>query len=583
MKVSKRQKEILYNIFEYDGITVEKLAKILKISPKTISKEITKLNIFFENYETEISLKDKKGLRIESIYPQADLLSIISENQQLSTTDEIKLFLLLKDKTSVSEIEDLFLISRPTVNKVVNSIKDDYLIYRKDGKLKSDLAEDLKISYSLNIVLNYIDTLNYRVTFKSLIEHLGLIWRDEWYTLDILSYVNDSEAFEYTDQSLVKFYIAKNLMLYFNNDTYDVQSILKIKDEIKLDFSDEKVALILEICKEKLKNFLSIQDSDLYLLTNHLVNISKKEHAYKQNEIYVYLKYLEDFKKRYPLTIHIAQTILEDLDDKLNIYLDDYEKYFIALHIQVLFDNNKNIDSKKVLIVCEYGIGLSNFLKARLEQKVKLDMEIKSSSVTRFIRDEEKYKDYHLIVTTVLNLKSKYNTVIHVSPFLIDSEILKVQKHLERIESFITFKNVFKPENLIFTNTIKSKEEAYICIHEKIQDKVYENYMESLINRDKGYQIPLNKMIFPHGNSEYVKESTILIFVLENEIDWNGKAVSIIIFNCLNQTFVDKNTQFIKYFYRMLVNDKNILKILDYNNKEKAYTSLINEIKESND
>lgn len=567
MVVTNRQQVIFLEILNNDFISIKNLSLNLKITDKTIAKEIDRLNDFFSSFDTFINVSYKSGISIESIYSNSELYDIIKSNQKLSLEDEFLLIVLFsKSPLTSSSLANKIYTSRQTIESLFKENGDEFLIKKsKDGLFFE--GDDLKrIVFIIRVLSFYVDISNYKSTFKGILRNINVEIPSEHFKFDISDIIDVREISVYKDRSIKDFYLALVLSSYFKVSN-DFSFLLEKREVLSLGDSDE-FKKIYDVCSLKLNNIIDMNDDELFPLVNHIDTIIKNVSKYNQTDTYIYLKQLKKFTAKYRLSVMLAEDILSAIKKEFDSDVEFVELYFVAIHIQALFEKRKRYSKKRVLLICEYGLGISNFLIAKLENEISLNVEYESISLNEYNFNKKAYADYDLIITTVINLKDDKD-IIYVSTILSDNEILKIEEKILEEENNSVLSKVLPSSNVIFDASYSSFDELYSYLKDKLNGKVDEAYFDSLLNRTDSLDVS-SGIAFLHGDPSLVKENVSFIIVNNSDILVNGKNLRYFVVNVWNELFIKENINFVKWYYRKLSDKELIDKYIKENYVEKG-------------
>ena len=171
---------------------------------------------------------------------------------------------------------------------------------------------------------------------------------------------------------------------------------------------------------------------------------------------------------------------------------------------------------------------MSGLLVNRLEKIIPSRVTINTASVGEL--DYFKLTDFDLVVSTVDSLVGE--NVINVSDFLNDRDVKRILDRLSIIEnekrkpSDIShhLEAVLKPEYIVIGANFENREELLSQTVDRLSKDGYatKEYLKSILLREtKGNTDFLNGVAIPHGASDYVKRSIVVIITNTKKIHWN--------------------------------------------------------------
>lgn len=489
--LNERQKMIIKIIVDSNNeyIPVNKIATLLNISEKTVYRELERIE---ELNEFKIEKVKGKGIKIteinknlKSFYeigniiiekfsvkqrrydiyynllidsPRNTTLNLLSEKYfvgQASIVNDIKyiqenlLFkeLILKKDKNGTRIEG-------TENNIRKAIS--YLIekYKIENEVKTETSSRIdSITYN-ELVLKFgeINLQKVEMIIKQAEEKLFYRLGDVYYVnlcIHILIMLKRCESFErkydvpkieIKDKYLYS--IAINIVEFLKrefciniqeNEVYNIYQYLCSSGIAKLDknfnkkikFDGEEYFIeFLEKIKEKLN--IDIEEMEnLYLMFR--IHIKALLNRIRFN-IEISNSLLEEIKGNFGCLYMEIKKILKTLSKEniLNKISDD-EIGYIVMYYQVVLENKK--EERKVLIVCSSGIGISQLLKNRIENKIKSIIVV--DTLPNIEIEKKELNGIDLIISTVKLNEEKINKpVVYVTALLTDEDIKKINQRL---------------------------------------------------------------------------------------------------------------------------------------------------------
>lgn len=489
--LNERQKMIIKIIVDSNNeyIPVNKIATLLNISEKTVYRELERIE---ELNEFKIEKVKGKGIKIteinknlKSFYeigniiiekfsvkqrrydiyynllidsPRNTTLNLLSEKYfvgQASIVNDIKyiqenlLFkeLILKKDKNGTRIEG-------TENNIRKAIS--YLIekYKIENEVKTETSSRIdSITYN-ELVLKFgeINLQKVEMIIKQAEEKLFYRLGDVYYVnlcIHILIMLKRCESFdrkydvpkiEIKDKYLYS--IAINIVEFLKrefciniqeNEIYNIYQYLCSSGIAKLDknfnkkikFDGEEYFIeFLEKIKEKLN--IDIEEMEnLYLMFR--IHIKALLNRIRFN-IEISNSLLEEIKGNFGCLYMEIKKVLKTLSKEniLNKISDD-EIGYIVMYYQVVLENKK--EERKVLIVCSSGIGISQLLKNRIENKIKSIIVV--DTLPNIEIEKKELNGIDLIISTVKLNEEKINKpVVYVTALLTDEDIKKINQRL---------------------------------------------------------------------------------------------------------------------------------------------------------
>lgn len=403
MRLTKREILIMQILFQ-GQTSLDEMCKRLKISEKTLRNEIKKINSSVSSYETMISIR--QGIaKFESVYSIVHWRNILKLNLAISDEDYVFLKLAFKNEwISMADFASEIYISKAKLEKLIyyspllkNSVKG---IRNLGIRLKLEHFE--KINSIINVLLPYIDDLNYLVTSRVLINQV----------------IDNTITIERYKQLIVKF----NQFIDSAGLISDVECkvvflliLLKeaglavdAKDYLKLSFIP--IPNEDEMFKEKVK--LVLAHNNLYAYDDLLIDeLQKYIYETQSHQYFPQLPKVvgEQIVTDYKLGYKLAEDILNLIDDSHVVVRGEQTKYYITLYIQTIINQCRARQEITILVISSYGEPFFNYIEVWLMTEINPNIKTEKCSILQFWQQEVEYQcklsDYDLVITTVSNLE----------------------------------------------------------------------------------------------------------------------------------------------------------------------------------
>jgi len=208
---------------------------------------------------------------------------------------------------------------------------------------------------------------------------------------------------------------------------------------------------------------------------------------------------------------------------------------------------------------------MSELLVNRLENIIPFKVNIKTSSVGELAYFN--LDDYDLVISTVNSLKRE--KILKVSTFLNEKDVNRIinrlswdsKRTLKTQNASETLLEYLNPEYILINSEFKDKDALIKSITNQLLNDHYiqKDYIENLINREKLGNTDLpNGVAIPHGNSEFVNKSMVVIIKNKNRIKWNESFIDKIFIPLISPKDISHVKKIIKEIYNLIEN-KDIL------------------------
>lgn len=369
------------------------------------------------------------------------------------------------------------------------------------------------------------------------------IYLSQSYINPIILDINKKLAIEHKIQLSKKdcAYITENSI--FNKYMYD-----------DLDYKINKIVdeALSKICKTS-SNIYSFDDEFIKAINFHLkILIHRMELNDKIKNPLV-----NEIKRKFILEMNDAMIIKDMIYEHFNIQIDEDEVSYLAIYLMSSKISSK--DKKNVIIICNFGIGVSQIVKMKIEQQYKNLNIIGVYPLSNLDLAISKNPDY-IISTVNIDVDTKGIPVVDGTKVIYSNEPLVFAER--------SIKDILN-KNLFFDIDVASKEEFFnvsqkliLKNNSEMTDKkldVVENYDYS-VSTDIG-----NLVAIPHAVLEGDFKSFVAIFRLKNQIIWNKenvKFVFLIVINKKEKFYIDE----LKYLYNYILDPSNLSFMINASN-----------------
>ncbi|MDP4121160.1 MAG: PTS sugar transporter subunit IIA [Bacillota bacterium] len=335
--------------------------------------------------------------------------------------------------------------------------------------------------------------------------------------------------------------LEKRYNVKFPNSERDYIKFVLAISEIQ-EFKDNKSKSFyqssnIELCKFTVK-FIN--------LISEMLNVKFKEDNFLVEQAFLQLKtmierlkyhvvfknpLLKQIKSKYPNTMAIAWAAGNLFDNELELDINEHEVGYLALHIGGAMERRTSF--LKACIVCDYGIGISQLLKEKIERTIT-DLEITDVLSNRDIRRIKNASCDFIISSLPLEGLRIEKDVIVVEHLLLPFDIDNIENEMKRIrkdklrtkakKNDIESKNQLFNKDLIFVNLdIDNKEELlkFICRQMENMGYVTKGFKKSVLERETNTSTEVGQGIaLPHGRPKYVNRSIAAVATLNKPIIW---------------------------------------------------------------
>ncbi len=550
MHLTTRESNILLSLLD-QASSIDHLSCELKVSRKTILSDIKNINLKLQSFDSEI-LNDSGNLSFISIYTSVHWRNMVRMNMTIEESDLIVLKLAFKDDyISIGEFADELYMSKSKLEKMIatSKILNEYLTKKRNLGIKLELSEKQKLNLTISLLLPYVDDLNYLVISRLLVQQISECKITISEFKQDIEYFNQtvSQIAQVTDNEckiLILLILISRHLLKLDYDDIEVYILDYINNENK----EEKISLIVE---KELRDVLhqnnieQIPDHILTALSSHIDNAIRNPFSSNIDE-----SMQMRLKTEYSYAYNIAHEIVNRLCKVLKVEINQVEVYYITMYIQSIINNTSPSQDLKVLIVCQYGLSVSNYIQVWLEQNLNIPCNYQISSVLNYWQLGVEVSNFDVVITTVDNLEIENTKVISLNTIPLEKELIELKNKLIRISFQKQIESFFSCQTLKLVD-INNVNELYPYIESDLAHSS-RAFIKAMIKRtDKGLS-NINGVIIMHSDGSLLTENRLLIYKLKTPIVYNGEEVKMIFVFAFTSEFIEMFNHVIKQIYRVI-------------------------------
>lgn len=574
-KLDQELLQILINEKSY--LSSYDLSKRLACSKRTIYNSLDRIKEYLDN--------NKITYKLDKIYGKGIFLEVNTSDIKIANIDfDIITDILSKKNLTLRDLMENYYLSYNKLSNMLEEINADMALYniRIETKQNSGIEligkeKDINL-YKRDLLLEiedknfYLEKFYDKTSINTYQRHVNLIIRELKFDKKIneillihLIYLGNLENFN--DDSLKQ----NQKSFYF--------SYAKKTEEICKDLNLEKEKLVNYFIKVyeriNLKDYLLIRDSAktkaielIAALKKHFEKIGDPIFDIDEQKITSLKKHLEEsfirlsndekinnplyesIKKNYPYYYNEVIYITDKFNQQNQIKIPKEEVAYIVIYIITI---EKTIDKKlKGVIVCNYGVGISWYIQAILEENIKWIKFNKPINISQFYN--ENYDDY--IVFSTLDLVDR--DYIKIPETLSEIDFEKITNQINKAD----YINLFDEKLFFIEDNLPSKKSVINFLADKLESLSYttKDYKQSILYRELIATTEIgNGIVLLHGDPAFIKKSSISFLRLKKEIFWQEENVDIVILLAVKPSEYEKYN--IKDFFSKLHDiNKNLLK-----------------------
>lgn len=646
-----RHKDLIKTMLNEDEYkSMSYYSGILSISPRTLYSDINVINCFIKEFQVLVDRKPGLGIKmVGNVEKKIELLHSLSCNDQSETVFstkerqlEIARLLLVEEKTiSYEKLSCQFLVSKTSIAKdmeVINSFLDDETVSIESGKKGTNITgTEIQKQYSLkrfmNLLLEEKKCLGEKDFFKLAPEVLKEVFPAEIieiafktvaqieatlnvslsdyylkslvitliafiYRLSKGNHVYFEKNFVFEQiKTLETYLIGKNILeivsnklgLAFNDNDIDFLNrqltAHGLKPELKNKIETEKYKKIVSDIIKEMSTIMHVDlTKDEKLFDGIMFHLVPMEYRLKMG-IKIQNPLLNEIKTQYSVTLSATWYVMSKVETVLGVTLTEDEVAFIMVHFQAAID--RNIQIRKILIVCPTGIGSSELIANKIKRFLPAQDIVEVVPMRKVYENDIDNVD--LIISSV-QLEINKKPIIYVSPLVSNADLKNIYSFYtdifygddsqgNRIEGYhFEYLSKTLDKDLIFTDcTYSTKEECLFEMIKAIEKKqgTFDGFKDSILKREKLGTTALDSgAAIPHGSPETIGSSKVAIMTLKNFIRWDNKYINTIILICIAKKDMKKVKNILSEIYQIVETRESINHLLIGKNEKEIFEVL---------
>lgn len=568
-------------------ITASELANTLKVSVRTIKKDISDIN---KTSNAKVIFSSKQGYKVNQALA-TNLLSSNSNNSLQTYKDRAnyitKQFIFEhKNSISIPRLCSTLYISDTTLRNDLSKLNKSLKSYNISFEIKNDLIyivgneRDMRKFISSTV---YEEVGNYYITLDSISKNFHNF--DSLPIKDIIlksfskqnCYINDVALLNLVLHIAIiidRILNGKTIKNHYHATqsettisweiTIDICKQLENKYDINIDYVEQKEIFILinancstenEMNETQLEEYagkkaLSLAKTLIKLTEDkYMINLSNqsflvpftlhlKNLIYRsENNINLINPSCQNIINSFPTVSDIAIYMSVQIIDKYKLNCPIGEISFLALHIGGEMERQKNNSTKvTTVLLCPNYMDLEDRIYKNLLQM--FDSELNIIKVVHSYH-ELKYLHFELLISVVdIPYDDKWETVI-ISPFISQINKSKMMEKIELCKSHkknhilrANFNSYFEKDLFwIDKDDITTSKDAisYICNQLTKMEYVKDDFCCNVLKREQISSTAFNDIAIPHSIEPEGYKTSISILINHNGIHWNNQKVKIVI------------------------------------------------------
>lgn len=262
----------------------------------------------------------------------------------------------------------------------------------------------------------------------------------------------------------------------------------------------------------------------------------------------------EPIKMNSPIIFDMAIYISLDIMEKYDVFINEDEIAFLAMHIGAEIERqNKNKSKIPVILLCpdyrSISVNLLNTLMLDFGNQINIIRSIRSEKELQQIESELDQLDYMLIFTTIPIAPIKKFTIVNISPFnlheqydIIQEAILKNQNNYKNYKLRENFRTFFEEDLFIANPSMKNKNQILTFLCDKLEVKGYvdSGFEKQVYRREDAATTAFQNIAIPHSVHMDAIKTSITVAVSKRGFQWGKNTVYLVLLLAINKA--DKQT-----------------------------------------
>lgn len=578
MKFTSRESNIII-IIQDSNYSLSQLATNFKVSTKTIKSDLARINQKISSYDSMITITNNQ-VGFKSIYPPVHWKNIVKLNRTIEEEDLIFLKLLFKtDYIPMSDFAAELYISKSKLEKLIQSVPNlnQYVVRRRNLGIAVELEIAQKLKLAISTLVPYVDDLNYLVTARALIQQVSevdinfddfnLYIKQFNYRINQLPNITDQEC-----KILILLILISNHIL--NLTTEEVNQL--VAEYINDEQSSIKLKAVIEAKVREVLSANNVTTNDQRFITSLTAHIDNVINNHYPNTIEPQMELR--LKTEYSYAYSIATELYNRLSVLLSVDLPVYEKNYLALYIQSVINSNNQAQAMNLLIVCQYGMSVSHYIQAWIEQNLNIPLNFKISSVLNYWQIKDPANSYDVIITTIDNLELQSANLIKVETIPLEQQLLAVKQKIINVH-FQKQINSFFSNKTLKQITISELDEVYPIINKDFKGG-NPKFLTAMKKRTNEGLSNVNGVIIMHSDGTLITENRLLIYKLKQPLCYQQGEVKMIFVFAFTTEFIERFNSVIKQLYRIIYSEQYVHALYETKTDEQFMWIFRNQIKD---
>lgn len=607
MRFTKRDMEMIGYLKDYDVVELSSMSDYLEVSVKTLRNQLKDLSEALEEFGISIQFMSGNRVMIRGHEKFADVMNMSIPRFEMEFERRVLLLLILHDDfLIIQDIADRLLVSKSYAEKQLASIMkkypDDVQSQRHYG-IRYASSQNRRRELFVKIMFPYLFGEDYRAALRQFHQlHFPIL---DYFTSDqmeraqkALDMLRGVRWFRFTDESMQQIFLYI-LFMARHGDSGSTESaemtagdfgeepefeglyswICSFCHELRLPDSESEVWYLYQLllslrkqkiaCQDQIMEKMSLpvgeilreiheklsvdfsHDEELIQgLSGHLyTTVLRGDHLDVETDFYT----VKSMKRQYPFGFEMAAIAADYISDMYKLSMKDDELVYLAIHFQAAIERAKDEREKtKIIIVCHFGAAAAQIIRAKIERKLS-NVEITGMySLQEFSQIEAPECDCIVTTERIINTELP---VVYISMALPGREIKKIGECIREIQI-----NRLLEMNILEAMILHLDEKEMPAAVEAMvrplieEDYVEEEYLQTVLEREKISSTSLCHIALPHGNPSLVHMTRLIVARMQQPLLWDDTRVQCAFLFAVSSEMLKEKPLLFNTFYRLLAN-----------------------------
>ncbi|GAB4074187.1 mannose transport/utilization transcriptional regulator ManR [Barrientosiimonas marina] len=593
-RMTNRQKELMHRLLTQSNefVQVQELADELDCSEKTIRNDLNQLERAFET-DSSLRFARKPGMGVSLVISNEAKSRLFRQLYQSQTTQEheqiaeITYQLLVSNKPmTLTFLADKYYTNKMTIKRYLEKIAEwleDYNLTLVSKQRLGSQVQGTELNkrnalahlselvtskmqekayvlqlfpeQEINTVRKALRDLQTQFSFslntgefESLLIH-GLIMIKRTRQRSLVAVENDTEKgrgvtlenyhmaawFLNQLETMLGLRFPENEHIYYTWHLESCREARLVTDQAANHLIKKVVPKITEQLERMTMNHFQADQVLLDGLQTHLESAIDR----LQNGLTIRNPMLEDIKQKYPYMFSMVVFAVEDVNETYDLTIPEHEAAYLVLHFQASVERMAQEQSyrKRVVIVCELGVGMSHLLQAKLEQTYQ---QLDIIGVTSKAEAESFAKQHAAdVIISTTAMPDAALPVIVVSPLLEADDKERLNQWFRSSdaddpvsqEKIGALQQLLRDDVLFLDMQQTHRLEVVEIMAEKLVAQGYtdRSFVHSAMLRERSSATSIGGGIaIPHARPDLVTESVVAAAILPEPLLWGHEQVSVV-------------------------------------------------------